>query len=77
MQTFYAIVNKSGGYRFLDYTPPEHTDILSTYVVNDEAEITVYWPGRTVAELTDALVVPVHDMLMDAVTGRNGKGKVS
>lgn len=76
MQTFYAIVNKSSGYEFSDRPLTDGTP--STYVVNEEAGIHVYWQGRTTAEMTnaDALVIPVHDMLMDIAIGRT-KGQVS
>lgn len=79
MQTYYVIVNKSGGYRFEDEKPFLTDLIPSTYVVNDEAEIYVYWPGRTSAEMTNAdkLVIPVHEMLMDVALGRKGKTKTS
>ncbi len=74
MQTFYVIVNKSGGYEFVD-DPQFETKPPSTYVVNAGAEIFVYWSGYTDAEMTeaDALVIPVHDMLMDVAIGRKGK----
>lgn len=74
MQTFYAIVNRNGSYEFVD-EPHFDVDPPSTYVVNDEAEISVYWQGRTDAEMVnaDALVIPVHTMLMDIAIGRSGK----
>ncbi len=74
MQTFYVIVNKSGVYEFVDEPHFDNT-VSSTYVVNDEAEIYVYWPGRMSAEMVnaDVLVIPVHNMLMDVALGRKGR----
>lgn len=70
MQTFYVIVNKSGGYEFTDY--PLTDGAPSTYTVTAQAEIYVYWHGRKESELVnaDALVIPVHEMLMDVAIGR-------
>lgn len=74
MQTFYAIVNRSGGYTFTE--TPLTDGAPSTYMVRgDEAELYVYWQGRTAAEMTNAdeLVIPVHEAIMDAATGSKGK----
>lgn len=74
MQTFNVIVQRNGGFEFVD-NPKFETEPPSTYVVNELAEIYVYWQGRSETEMTnaDALVIPVHEMLMDIAIGRNGK----
>lgn len=78
MQTFYAIVNKSGGYEFVDSEPTFDTFVPSTAYINDVAIINVYWQGRTSAEMVnaDSMVIPVHNLLMDIAIGRDERGAV-